>query len=329
MENLKIRVNSTDESKEAQELFFELGGSWSGYKNIQTWDDIRQLYLENDCIKFGGDSEYFEKCTELKEITLPELRAMVNPLKEYLMPSRNYEYILTDAREALEPHAKDWIEIPEGAIRARFYPYDPDALEFENSAYQWWGDETKNWIDYMDHSNTLEHSRVVWQRATHPEELPFIDDEPKYTDDEVKYMDENGQGRLQSLNDQYAEIEQVRQAIKVKSGSDSDHAIDAMSFGIMGAGAAQAVGGVDATLAERQSTYGCFEDVAFVTENIMSILAKVRVNGLDDLPNTHRMALYMIASKMARIVNGDFNHLDSWHDIGGYSKLIEKLIKGE
>lgn len=43
-----------------------------------------------------------------------------------------------------------------------------------------------------------------------------------------------------TLNDQYAEIEQVRQAIKVKSGSDSDHALDAMSFGLMGVGAARA-----------------------------------------------------------------------------------------
>lgn len=83
---------------------------------------------------------------------------------------------------------------------------------------------------------------------------------------------------------------------------------------------------IDATLAERQSQYGSFEDVAFVTENIMATLAKVRSSGLHDLPHTHRMALYMIASKMARIVNGDFNHLDSWHDIGGYSKLIEDLI---
>lgn len=83
---------------------------------------------------------------------------------------------------------------------------------------------------------------------------------------------------------------------------------------------------IDATLTERQSQYGSFEDVAFVTENIMATLAKVRPNGLHDLPHTHRMALYMIASKMARIVNGDFNHLDSWHDIGGYSKLIEDLI---
>lgn len=90
--------------------------------------------------------------------------------------------------------------------------------------------------------------------------------------------------------------------------------------------ARQELKGIDATLAERQSQYGSFEDVAFVTENIMATLAKARSNGLQDLPHTHRMALYMIASKMARIVNGDFNHLDGWHDIGGYSKLIEDLI---
>jgi len=137
---------------------------------------------------------------------------------------------------------------------------------------------------------------TVWRRHKNPEKLPFIDDEPKYTDDEVKHMDENGQGYSQSINDQYAEIEQVRKQT------------------------------IEATLAERQAQYGCFEDVAFVTENIMATLSKVRSNGLNDLPYPHRMALYMIASKMARIVNGDFNSIDGWHDIGGYSKLIEDLL---
>lgn len=99
-----------------------------------------------------------------------------------------------------------------------------------------------------------------------------------------------------TLNDQYAEIEQVRQQT------------------------------IEATLAERQAQYGCFEDVARTTGKIMEALSEVRVNGLNDLPYPHRMALYMIASKMARIVNGDFNHKDGWHDIGGYSKLIEDLL---
>lgn len=83
---------------------------------------------------------------------------------------------------------------------------------------------------------------------------------------------------------------------------------------------------VNDTLAERQSQYGCFEDVAFVTENIISVMKKCN---FDNMPHPHKMAMYMIASKMARIVNGDFNHKDSWHDIQGYAKLIEKLIGGE
>ena len=99
-----------------------------------------------------------------------------------------------------------------------------------------------------------------------------------------------------TLNDQYAEIEQVRKQT------------------------------IEATLAERQAQYGSFEDVARTTGKIMEALSEVRTNGLNDLPYPHRMALYMIASKMARIVNGDFNHKDGWHDIGGYSKLVEDLL---
>lgn len=297
MQNLKIKVNNETESKEVQELLFELGFEWK-YRNIgkNYYKDNSAgfLYADSGCITTGEKvtgEDYFENHTKLhKEITIAELRSMVKPMQEYLIPSRNYEYILTDAREALEPHAKDWIEIPEGAN----YAYkDESSIHF-----------TKLEMGYRDLA-------LIWLRLQQPEALPFIDDEP------------------QSLNDQYAEIKQVRQAIKVKSGSDSDHAVDAMAYGFIGAGAAQASGGVDATLKERQSTYGNFEDVAFVTENIMAVLSSVRTNGLSDLPHTHRMALYMIASKMARIVNGDFNHLDSWHDIGGYSKLIEKLINGE
>lgn len=80
---------------------------------------------------------------------------------------------------------------------------------------------------------------------------------------------------------------------------------------------------VDETLKERQSQYGCFEDVAFVTQGFIEIMNKCRYK---EIPQPHQMALYMIASKMARLVNGDCNHKDSWHDIGGYAKLIEDLI---
>ena len=163
------------------------------------------------------------------------------------------------------------IEVPEGATH---YAIDSNLGIKKNYFFRYPNDAI--WVDnqWMSASFSVAGQTVLWQRHTQPEELPFMD----------------------SLNDQYAEIEQVRKQT------------------------------IEATLAERQAQYGCFEDVAFVTENIMATLSKVRSNGLSDLPHTHRMALYMIASKMARIVNGDFNHKDSWHDIGGYSKLIEDLL---
>ena len=81
---------------------------------------------------------------------------------------------------------------------------------------------------------------------------------------------------------------------------------------------------IDTTLAERQSQYGSFTGVANTTGQLMAVI-KNSPNG-HTMPYTHEEALHMICSKIARIVNGDINHLDSWHDIGGYSKLIEDLI---
>lgn len=270
MKNLKIRVNSEAESKEAQELFFELGGKWGGGGCDIKYTNEPYLYLENGSVLHGSLAENFST-EKHKEITLPELRAMAYPMKEYLEPLPNGEYKHHSNANAV---GGEWIAIPE---LSQFAVLNGDD---EIAFYDGNGLEKSHFIS----------SAIIWQRD---QDEPFLT--PECT-----------------LNDQCAEIYGT-----VKAKPD-------LNFG-----AAQAIGGVDATLAERQSTYGNFEDVAFVTENIMSILAQVRVNGLNDLPNTHRMALYMIASKMARIVNGDFNHLDSWHDIGGYAKLIEKLIKGE
>lgn len=219
--------------------------------------------------------------------------------KEFLNSKDGYKLVM------LPEHAGDdersgLIEVPQGAelcTLLKEYLIFWKGTKNKRPHYDDWLECNHKVDDYL---NEYKDAKIVWQRYTQPESLPFVDDE------------------VQSINDQYTEIEQVRQAIKVKSGSDSDHALDAMSYGLMG--------GIDATLSERQSTYGNFEDVAFVTENIINVLKKCNY---DYMPHTHKMAMYMIASKMARLVNGDCDHLDSWHDIGGYSKLIEKLIKGE
>lgn len=213
--------------------------------------------------------------------------------KEYLVKNLHGQYVVTDGNSGFE--LSELIEIPEGA---------EVATASGLAIYFWKPSENKTFVDNAGWSvcdtksictldSYLEDADVsiIWQRATHPEELPFIDDEPR------------------GLNDQYAEIEQVRQ-VEIHGTVK----------------AAQAGGGVDATLTERQSQYGCYEDVAHVTQQILSAL---RIGNYDELPAPMKESLHMIASKMARIVNGDPEYLDNWHDIGGYAKLIEKLIKGE
>ena len=71
-------------------------------------------------------------------------------------------------------------------------------------------------------------------------------------------------------------------------------------------------------LEQRGNTYGEFKDVARTTEllsNLMPDKYSERTHSMD-------MALYMIASKIARIVNGDPEHIDSWVDIAGYAQLV-------
>lgn len=82
---------------------------------------------------------------------------------------------------------------------------------------------------------------------------------------------------------------------------------------------------VSDTLKERQQQYGCFEDVAHVTQEILKVLRST--GGYDRMPPPHKEALHMIASKMARIVNGDCGHKDNWHNISGYANLIEDLVE--
>ena len=194
-------------------------------------------------------------------------------MKEYLIPSRNYEYILTDAREALEPHAKDWIEIPEWAN----YAYKNDAG-----------------ICFLKGELGFNHPLLTWVRPTQPKALPFIDDNP------------------QSLNDQYAEIEQVRQAFKVKSGSDSDHALDAMSFGLMGAGVVQENSG-----AKMRENNHYFIDVSDVDEVDFYEIAK-RYNVTDP-------AVQHILKKCLAI--GNRGHKDLETDLKDILKTAKRALQ--
>lgn len=88
----------------------------------------------------------------------------------------------------------------------------------------------------------------------------------------------------------------------------------------------QADTNVDAILNERGSRYGSFKDVAEFAQEMKNAIRMCNNTGLDD---DQIEALDMIASKIARIVNGDPNHVDSWTDIAGYATLVADRLQGK
>ena len=81
-----------------------------------------------------------------------------------------------------------------------------------------------------------------------------------------------------------------------------------------------------ATLNERAKNYGLFIDQAGLSQRLKAI---VRVhNGWNNLEADQKEALEMVLHKVARIVNGNPEYVDSWHDIAGYVTLVEERLKG-
>lgn len=76
---------------------------------------------------------------------------------------------------------------------------------------------------------------------------------------------------------------------------------------------------VRTVLDERRKQYGAYEDVSNVSQALKAILHPCMRVGFD---NTKRESLDMICNKLARIVCGDSNLVDSWKDIAGYAQLI-------
>lgn len=82
---------------------------------------------------------------------------------------------------------------------------------------------------------------------------------------------------------------------------------------------------IDETLKERGANYGVFTEHARITQNIK--------RAMKDSPKWHLLAddqqeaLEMAAHKIGRILNGDPNFHDSWHDIIGYIRLVETRLE--
>lgn len=80
---------------------------------------------------------------------------------------------------------------------------------------------------------------------------------------------------------------------------------------------------INETLEQRGARYGQFSEVAETTYQLQEVLKRSQASVMT---SSQIIALDMICNKMARIVNGDPNYIDNWHDIAGYATLVEQEL---
>lgn len=82
---------------------------------------------------------------------------------------------------------------------------------------------------------------------------------------------------------------------------------------------------IEKTLAERESNYGEYIELAQISQRLKAVVRDT--NNWETLSFDMQETLDMICHKMARILNGNPRHFDSWHDIIGYARLVEIYLE--
>jgi hypothetical protein len=91
----------------------------------------------------------------------------------------------------------------------------------------------------------------------------------------------------------------------------------------------QADTNVDAILDARATNYGPFATQAMIAQRLKHVAHTAAGEQGKTFATDQAEALDMIFSKIARILNGDPNHTDSWIDIAGYATLVADRLKGK
>lgn len=99
---------------------------------------------------------------------------------------------------------------------------------------------------------------------------------------------------------------------------------------------------INTTLTERGKNYGDFSGHALFTQMFKTVMEsdwesldwllneakKAKLESTSRTASQHE-ALEMIAHKIGRILNGNADYADSWHDIAGYATLVENQINNK
>ncbi len=82
---------------------------------------------------------------------------------------------------------------------------------------------------------------------------------------------------------------------------------------------------IDKTLKQRGERYGPFKENARIIQAIKK--AMVDSPNWSSMTDDKREALEMVALKVGRILTGDPEYKDSWHDIIGYVRRVEETLE--
>lgn len=88
--------------------------------------------------------------------------------------------------------------------------------------------------------------------------------------------------------------------------------------------------GISNTLEERGTKYGNYLEQTTIISNITDAIHESGNAGIAwlDMEPDQKDALNMIIVKISRILNGDPDYADNWHDIAGYATLVADRLDG-
>ncbi|MEI5698685.1 hypothetical protein WBV14_04095 [Acinetobacter baumannii] len=220
MDNYKIKVKDEAASKEAQELFFELGYEWRDSKRDITNLDVVFIYAKDGVLTAGFNDHYFAEAGH-KELTLPQLRDLVvvksKTVREFLEPQEDGTYKYVEWTCMTCP-PEDYIEIPEGTevIRRNC----EGSLNFYAKINGRWAIKNKvdmeNWYQpqpYSSHFDADDGSLpVIWKRpAQDPALISGADAMIAAIDGkDVEYEWIEGSGNWRSFNDEEWSAEDLK-----------------------------------------------------------------------------------------------------------------------
>jgi hypothetical protein len=86
---------------------------------------------------------------------------------------------------------------------------------------------------------------------------------------------------------------------------------------------------ITATLEQRGQRYGTFLLHAELSQDLKACIEEGLASREKVLAADQAEALQMICHKIGRIINGDPDYADSWHDIAGYAQLVADRLNDQ